>query len=39
MASISRAFSETDISLTAYYYFTRDNVNFVLTALKKDEIM
>ena len=36
LAAISVASSETDISLTAYYHFTGNNVEFVLFALKKD---
>ena len=36
LASISWALSETDISLTDYYHFTRKNVDYVLASLKKD---
>ncbi len=35
LAAISAASSKTDISLTAYYNFTRNNVDFVLIAFKK----
>jgi len=36
LVSISGASSGTHISLTAYYHFTRNTLNYVLASLEKD---